>query len=589
MGNNTKPASELSNGQAVNGTTPIPSVMPTEIRQPHDLGVSGYGCPLPDCDATLDALDALVAHVTAHTATATDENVDPKSTPEYKATGLTIVWGDGEDGGQKQRKVVFESEAWAEWAVSEQGLGLAKRWVYDTEHAGWHSWDGRRWKHRQEASLAADTFWHEVITDKRLDAKVRTHARSEYRHTKPALRVKVSRALALKMVGVVPVANGMFSLSDGTLREFNPDTDTHRAIIATPYLAELTDDECIAEIRGWFTPGGEAQLDEFHLNLFVDMVGLALSGQAQSFRPICFLWGNSGGGKGGSRKLLATMMGEMALPINANTMLFNRNGSSTHNADLADLIMKQHPIAHSGEVRGRSSDQFLQATGDEELSARYPNQSGGMITGTIPAMFFLDTTRPPEMETERGYLRREVVVKFNDTQMGDDKERPEPTAWQKAALLTIGLRRAMLVGKQGYQAPQSRPDVQDAFLQISDPLRDHLRDLESANELHGAAVAQIIRTYDPPDDKRKATIKRISAILEAPTFGSEHQWVIQSVRESPNQSNGGARSRHHFACRKDAMPNDETLQEWVRQASGVERGVQVDRQASALIDMGVSK
>ena len=40
MSNGNKPASELSNGQAVNGTTPIPSVMPPEIRQLHDLAHS---------------------------------------------------------------------------------------------------------------------------------------------------------------------------------------------------------------------------------------------------------------------------------------------------------------------------------------------------------------------------------------------------------------------------------------------------------------------------------------------------------------------------------------------------------------------
>ena len=131
----------------------------------------------------------------------------------------------------------------------------------------------------------------------------------------------------------------MFNLIDGTLRDFNPDTDTHRAIIPTPYLEEMTDAECLGEVWGWFTPDGEAQLDGFNLNLLLDVIGLALSGRAQEYRPLTFLWGSTGSGKGGTRKLVARMMGEMALAFNANTLLFNRDGNGSHNSDLAELIL----------------------------------------------------------------------------------------------------------------------------------------------------------------------------------------------------------------------------------------------------------
>ena len=491
--------------------------MTTNVNMQPEGG--GYICQIPDCGATLDTLSALGAHITDHAAVAQNENVDPKSTPEYKAHGLTVVWVDEGEEGQK-RKSVFESEVWAEWAASEQGLGLAKRWVYDTDHAGWHSWDGQRWKHWKEASLAADTFWHEAITDTRLIAKVRTYARSEYRHTKPALRVKVARNLTLGDRENVPVGNGMFNLIDGTLRDFNPDTDTHRAIIPTPYLEEMTDAECLGEVWGWFTPDGEAQLDGFNLNLLLDVIGLALSGRAQEYRPLTFLWGSTGSGKGGTRKLVARMMGEMALAFNANTLLFNRDGNGSHNSDLAELILRQQLIAHSDEVRGRSSDHTLQMSGGGVQSARFPHQAGGMLTGEIPTMLLLDTTRPPEMPTERGFLRRLTVVKFNKTQMGDEKERPDPTERQRAALLTICLRRAMLVRKPGYKAPQTDPKVMSDFLGISDPLRDYILGIAEAGDLHGMAVAQIIRDYQAPDERRKPTLNRIQAVVEAPTLGT---------------------------------------------------------------------
>ena len=130
------------------------------------------------------------------------------------------------------------------------------------------------------------------------------------------------------------------------------------------------------------------------------------------------------------------MMGEMASGVQceypAVQPLMGAHGS--HNSDLAELILRQQLIAHSDEVRGRSSDHTLQMSGGGVQSARFPHQAGGMLTGEIPTMLLLDTTRPPEMPTERGFLRRLAVVKFNKTQMGDEKERPDPTERQKGGI-----------------------------------------------------------------------------------------------------------------------------------------------------------
>ena len=581
MSDNTKPASELSNGQAVNGTAPIPSVIPTEIRQPHDLGVSGHGCPLPDCGEVIHGLGALSAHILTHGASpavADPPKAEPMPSPKQGRLP-DGSWFELDDDGKRVTKSV-DPKLWAKWAAGADGYRLANEWAYDEEKGGYHRWDGQRWAHKSRKGEML--LWEDAIGRLPDASPLRSMLMDKDRHARPTLEVAITRDLRFPPDHLVPVANGMFDLLDGALRAFDANTDTHREIIPTGYQADWDDAACVGAVRGWFNPSGTSQLTEPNFQTFLDAVGLMLSGRAQKHRPLTFLWGKSDSGKGGTQRLLTKMLGKMAQAVAPTTMLFNKGSVSTHNAPLANLILNQQLLAIGSEIRGRSNDQLLQSTGDEMQSARFPNQQGGMIEGYVRNMYILSTTTPPALPMERGILRRLLVIRYDKAAVIADADRREPTDTELAALLTIGLRRAMLVHQPGYQPPTTDPEVLGEFLTVADPFREYIRELADANELHGMSTAQIEREYQPTD-RNQPTLKRISEIITSATTGLAGEWGIIQGRLSPNANNGGSRTRYYFAYRKDAEPTTEQVQQWAVNAHDRTRGAATHTAAQGLV------
>ena len=558
--------------------------MTTHVKiQPEGGGGVGYTCSVPDCGATLDTLAALAAHITDHATATPAEDLTQAPVPAPSKGRLPdgswfVV--DEETGKQVIKSV--DPKMWANWAATgEAGYRLADEWAYDEERGGYHHWDGNRWAHKPRKGEML--LWEDAIRRVPSTSPLRSMLMDKDRHARPTLEVAIKRDLLFQPSHLVPIANGVFNLLDGTIRPFDASTDTHREIIPTAYQAEWSDDYCKGILRDWFNPSGVPQLTERNFQTFLDTVGLMLSGRAQKHAPITFLWGKSDSGKGGTQRLVGEMLGKMGQAIPPTTMLFNKGGNSvSHNAPLASVIMNQQLATIGSEIRGRSNDQLLTQTGDEKQSARFPNQSGGMIEGYVRNMYLLSTTTPPALPVERGILRRLVVIRYRQDTTIADGDRRDPHWYELAALLTLGLRKAMDVYKPGYDRPESEPEALRQFLAISDPLRDYIQELAKAGELHGMATAQIEQEYQPTD-RNQPTHKRIVEIITTPTTGLDGDWDIIEGRQSPNASNGKKRTRYYFAFRKDMKPTAAQVQQWVTTASDLSRGISLQTEAGRLV------
>ena len=570
-------ASELSNGQAVNGTTPIPSVMPPEIRQLHDLGLSSYGCPLPDCSEVLQGVDALTTHInTPHGASPAVADPTQAPTPSPKQGRLPDgSWFETNDDGKRVIKSV-DPKLWGAWAAGTDGYSLVNKWAYDKIYGGYYQWDGRRWeKHKERGALM---LWEDVMEHVPPTSPLRSMLMDKDRHAKPSVEKAITRPLEHPERHFLPVKNGMVDLRDGSIRAFDATLDTHREYAPTDYRQDWTDDTCLGILRGWFNPSGKAQLDEINFQNLLDLVGLMLSGQSQMYKSIVFFWGDSGSGKGGCLKILKMMLGELAQTISSDSMMFNKGQPSNHNGTLADIIVKQQIAALGSEIRGRSTDQLLEATGDGEMSARYSGAHGELLKGLIRCMFILTTTSAPTMPSERGMLRRLAVIRFDGTDADLlDKDRHDPPTEVLEAMLTLGIRRAAAVYGGGYEAPQVPADILKDFIAEADPLTDYFYDLAESGDLLGMADTQIEREFKSPN-KYKPTLARIRKVMES--FSPE--WEKSEGRTTPDAKNK-QRARYYFSNRRNAKPPADQLKQWANEEHQRARGVELQAETRGLV------
>ena len=590
----------------------------------------GYGCPLGNCLETLLDVATLTAHInTPHEAPEPEPEPEPEpaakpavdpdtavvhppaemvngritcalckrqyktqkwyrkhnchvslppETPDVPLEGGRRYDGalliENKDGELIVRNV--DPKMWAEWAVGtvNNGYGLKHRWAFD-ENTGWfHQWDGRRWDMvRHHGGLM---LWENAIGQVPVNDPLRELLLKRDKQVRETLDTKIARKLGtIKVRHLLPLANGMFDLQTGILRPYDPTTDTHKEIIPTEYKADWSNEHCFDLLRQWFTPSGEMQMDEYNLWLFASAFGLTISGLSQSHTAIVFLWGGSGKGKGGTQILMEDTLGGMMQTLDPNAMMFNRGAVSNHDGGKAELIDKQQYVVFGDEARGRSTDQLLTATSNNVQTARYPGQLGAPLRGRTRAAYWLAATDPPQMPSDRGALRRLLVISLRAVPLLP-KDKRAPTEDEKAALLTLGVRHAISVHQPGYEPPESEPGILEAFMQISDPLRAHIRDMNAEGLLLGASVAEIIGTYEAPDGGKPPTPNRVGAKVRSEALGLSEQWTLSECRSRLGAVGKQAKKRSY--AHPVSLELTEALKEaWASRAADYETGKQAER------------
>ena len=548
MNNNTLDSQATS--RAMNG------IMPPEIYHLHEMGVRGF---LNEA-GIVAVWDWVKSAIDAGHDIAPDIRF-PARPPALAPDGVYFT-----ENSKGEKVMHLDPDKFGEWSAGteDKGKNLRRVWVYDEDRGGFHRWDGKRWANFTNNHTVRINLWAAVSKPHQKRPHFKVLMDRQKGAVLDAVQLGISREMDLVIPGKVPVNNGVFDLGTGKVNPHNPETDTHRNIIPRRFREDWSTPHCMELVRGWFSPGGNPQLDDDNLELLLDAFGMILSGRAQKHRPLVFLWGQSGTGKGGTQKIIDYTLGAQVAPMSALSSLFNNRNGGNHDALLAKLILHQQLVVMGSEIRGIARDSLFQNTGDEKVSARFPGAHGAMVEGYLRCGVIISTTEPPEIPSDRGGNRRTVAIGYNNTEIADD-DRRDPNDDECDALLTLGLRKAMDVGKRGYRAPRTVAAIEARFAAQTDPLREYIRNLYTDGRLRGLSCHEIADEYNTnnADAPRKVTHIRVQTVIEAKTTGLPEAWGTKYLRKSVENK----QYARHFAHPISQPPTDAEMDTWIRRVA----------------------
>lgn len=363
----------------------------------------------------------------------------------------------------------FDPVIWAnDWVNQNEAR---KMWAYDPAHGGHHIWDGCRWEPFQIDKIAYGKMWSKIMATTG-NLGIRKLLLRNKTHVLDAVDQAILRNMPFTQEddSFLATAGGMVFLRTGRIREFDPLVDTHRAVTKGIYYDYPTDEECWECLKNRFTPSGVQLISDEDLVHLVDIVALAITGRAQKHRPLCFLYGMSGGGKGGTQRLVREALGERSVSVGKNWL---ERRMSDIDAVTTNMIMRQPLVVTISESRRVDMDRLLALTGDDGVNARYPH--GLPVEGDLPCLLMISTTEPPELDMDAGFERRMSLIHFphKEAIAGDKVENP--TRWEADALLTLAIRQARFVYQDGYVATGGNEIVREQFSQQADELGSYIR------------------------------------------------------------------------------------------------------------------
>ena len=263
-----------------------------------------------------------------------------------------------------------------------------------------------------------------------------------------------------------PVARGYDTLSTPTGKVLLPTGDV-TPIGPTDFMRNVT--------AGRYYPRDAARLlavlrqrmlhvlDDEAFDQFLDLMGLTMSGRAQSYASIVLVLGSSGSGKSNLVKLLETAMGDCA--YHADGSWLTRKGESDLDATGADLLDKQPRMVVVSEIGlswREEIGRLLPFTGGDPITARRPY--GNPQTGNVSFALWATAVDPPSVRVDSGIQRRLALLQtrgIDVTATSDHDSTPTYSADLLDAVVTLGCIRAREVFKPGYVPPRGRADERE--------------------------------------------------------------------------------------------------------------------------------
>ena len=447
------------------------------------------------------------------------------------------------------QKPNIDPDLWASLWVTNNGIHRV--WLYDPQNGGHHWWDDKRWEPFPVPRVARLYIWGNVM-DTTLEASTRDELNDQKGAILDAIDRQITRRLPLRIydgnqtMAMIALANGVWSFDENYLMEFDPDRDIHRQVTGGQYREEWTDDGCFATLHNRFNPSGVSLLDDEGIWHLVDIVGLALTGRAQQHRPICFLYGTSGGGKGGTQRLVRETLGGRAAAVSKDWL--NRRANDI-DATTTSILLNQPLVVTISESRSIDQDRLLALTGDDGWTARYPH--GLPVTGDIPCLVMISTTTPPDLDINSGFGRRVCMLHFPKA----DGIRPEdvrhPHQDEKDALITLAIRHGKAVFMLGYEPPRGHADILAEFIASADAFATWVTGLNEQGILSGLAIKQLTPMWTA-EGNAPMTPNQVAKRVREMGYGTH------SLRDRAGSLT--------FVTVGEDNPTEERVQEWINRA-----------------------
>ena len=260
----------------------------------------------------------------------------------------------------------------------------------------------------------------------------------------------------------------------------------------------------------------------------IEFWGLGLTGLAQQYTAILWLYGESGSGKGHVVNLTHSAFGRLAAFVKLSTFLGVR---SDIDADMADVLERDPRFVTCDEMGGSPDVAKLNAlTGNTPWSARRP--FGKPISRTLKALWIFPCVMAPSMNVETGLRRRSRALGFERRFEGKPNENF--TAEELAAVVTLSIREAKRVYEDGYTPPEGNERRRAMLLESADPVSAWLMDL--SDDIDGQALKSLAQQYNDDMDLDERERGRLTAAKLKARLKSHPRWT--SMR-----GNGHAKDR----------------------------------------------
>ena len=467
--------------------------------------------------------------------------LDPAAFDEWlEQAGFERTRPARQDGGaDKLEKKAIDAFAYGE----AFGHTIADGWCYDPTNGGYHEWAGTHWRIHADTRHGQDLIWRLVMhaeEDEAVRISLQGRGRADVLR---GVESAIERKLPLLGRGFVAVANGVANLQTSELRDFDPAIDGHRAVTGGAYRTDWSDVHCRAILLARFHPGGREVLDNDSIDLLVDFAALALTGEAQRHTSILYLWGRSGGGKGGCLTLLQSAFGARSMGVGMAAL---RGSGGEIDATWVNLLAHDVLVVCIVESDALDQSRFLADTGDNSQTKRAPH--GKPISGRLRCMFVIAGVKPPDLDLFSGFKRRVGVIQMPehpDIEPGLDVISPgyktDPSQDEADALITLAVRRAARVYQTDYEPPVGSPEVLAAFHATVDPLSTWLLDLHRAGLIQGQSIkglcaqftdAEGLRNTIPPKHMR-AKLRELQYELRTEKWSGNGYGVFPYKRGVP--------------------------------------------------------
>ena len=455
--------------------------------------------------------------------------------------------GGGGGGGKQEAFDYFQyGELWAQ--------KLANRVAFAPYEGGYHRWTGTHWRNLTNGIDAEDQLWEELQHDALGELKVKAQARRA--EVLRGVKSTVRRELPLVKGTDLAVANGVVDLTTGELRDFDPATDCHRTTTGGAYQPNWDEGTCWGHLMQRFTPGGVAVLDAEGVETLIHFTALALSGRAQRHTPLLSLWGDSGGGKGGTLTLLKSTLGGRAMGSTLGAL----QETAALDPVWARILVDDVLMVLISEAEALEKAAILAALGDNPMTKRH--LYGSAIESTPRCMFIVAGVDPPSFDLSAGFWRRTGVIRF-PSHDDDDPIPPgaksDPTQEQCDALLTMAIRRAADVFTRGYQVTRGNPEDLAEFRQAVDPLHAWLQDRHQQGTLEGQTVKALCEAFAEGEGRRSLPPRVMTNRLKSLGY--------QTTRGTWRDA-AGKTTNANFAHHRNTPP-DVHMPEWIHQERNV--------------------
>ena len=389
----------------------------------------------------------------------------------------------------------FEIAQW--WADRHSG----GRYIYDSnpksrawwwfDNVCWHLLGNNDPRLMDEIARNRHGYVQQLADEQCREAADRLSDDHEWRWARSSTTHDFAAGLRHHLGGAMPqpeqyhkaTPSGVVDLRTGELLPHSPELWT-RAVTLGDYRPDDAEAHMAALTKRF---GGGKVFASETLNSYLRLIGLALTGLAQSYRAIVLIVGESGSGKGDAGNVAQRALGGLGLGV-AREWLAQKSRSDI-DATSTDLLEHQPAIIRVDEL-GSDTDitpsRLMSFTGNAPTSSRRPH--GPTISGTVRGQLWATAVQPPTIPRDSGIERRLAVLptirKLAESEK-DEAGGQDPALMN--ALVTMAMQYAAEVYLEGYEAPQG--DTGAKGLVLSD-MDEAAAWLEEQDDLHGMGVTE---------------------------------------------------------------------------------------------------